>query len=116
LYHELENCLVLCYSLLPIATNRNISKLNHENKKVLKQVILFQQLEQARANRSFCANDILELMMSTSNNDNMKVDGDQLSIQDVVDECKTLYQVGFATTSIHLAWIMLLLAKYPKWQ
>ncbi len=54
--------------------------------------------------------------MSTSYNDNMKVDGDQLSIQDVVDECKTLYLVGFATTLVHLAWTMLLLAKYLEWQ
>ncbi len=54
--------------------------------------------------------------MSTSNNDNMKVDGDQLNIQDVVDECKTLYLAGFATTLVHLTWTMLLLAEYLEWQ
>ncbi len=59
-------------------------------------------------------------MMSTNcNNDKKKVlDGTtcQLSIQNLVDECKTLFLAGYATTFSFLTWKMLLLAEYPEWQ
>jgi len=69
---------------------------------------------------SFCAKDILDSMMSTNfNNKNKKiVNGitSKLNIQDLVDECKTLFLAGYATTTSFLTWTMLLLAEYPEWQ
>jgi cytochrome P450 len=58
-------------------------------------------------------------MSTNCNSDKRKVlDGTtcQLSIQNLVDECKTLFLAGYATTSSFLTWTMLLLAEYPKWQ
>ncbi len=58
-------------------------------------------------------------MSTNCNNDKRKVlDGTtcQLSIQNLVDECKSLFLVGYATTSSFLTWTMLLLAEYPEWQ
>ncbi len=48
-------------------------EINTQKRKILKQIIQIRQ-EQARIDESFCANDILDFMMSTnSNNDNRKV-------------------------------------------
>ena len=39
-----------------------------------------------------------------------------LSVQDLVDECKTFYFAGQETTNSALAWTVLLLAIHPDWQ
>jgi len=86
---------------------------------MLEQVIRIQQ-KQARTNEPFCAKNILDLMMSINfNNDKRKVLHGitcQLNIQNLVDECKTLFLTCYATTSSFLTWTMLLLTEYPKWQ
>jgi cytochrome P450 len=119
LYKDLKRFVFLHCRFIPIPRNRKISKLIHKNEKILKQVVQIRQ-EQARVNESFCVKDILDLMMSThSNNYKRKVfDGTtcQLNIQNLVDECKTLFLAGYATTSSFLTWTMLLLAEYPEWQ
>ncbi|KAH9546838.1 hypothetical protein CY35_11G002100 [Sphagnum magellanicum] len=107
------------FRFIPIPRNREISKLIHKNEKILKQVIQIRQ-EQARVNKSSCVKDILDFMMSTHfNNYKRKVlDATtcQLNIQNLVDECKTLFLAGYASTASHLTWTMLLLAEYPEWQ
>jgi len=57
-------------------------------------------------------------MSTNCNNDKKVLDGTtcQLSIQNLVDECKTLFLAGYATTFSFLTWKMLLLAEYPEWQ
>jgi len=58
-------------------------------------------------------------MSTNCKNDKRKVlDGTtcQLSIQNIVDECKSLFLAGYATTSSFVTWTMLLLAEYPEWQ
>jgi cytochrome P450 len=119
LYKDSKKCLVFHCRFFPTTRNRKISKLIHKNEKILKQIIQIRQ-EQARVDESFVAKDILDFMMSTnSNNKNKKVvDGttSQLNIQNLVDECKTLFLAGYATTTSFLTWTMLLLAEYPEWQ
>jgi cytochrome P450 len=119
LYKDSKKCIVFHCRFLPTPRNRKISKLIHKNEKILKQVIQIRQ-EQARVDEFFCANDILDLMMSTnSNKKNKKATNgaiSQLSIQNLVDECKTLFLAGYATTTSFLTWTMLLLAEYPEWQ
>ncbi|GJZ30116.1 cytochrome P450 CYP749A22-like protein [Tanacetum coccineum] len=39
-----------------------------------------------------------------------------LSIQDIIDECKTFYVSGNATTSLLLSWAVLLLSIHKEWQ
>jgi PHYB activation tagged suppressor 1 len=88
-------------------------------KKYLNKSFKFDKSKQEQMN-NFCAKDILDLMMSIDcNNDKRKVLDEttcQLSIQNLVDECKTLFLAGYATTSSFLTWTILLLAKYPEWQ
>ncbi|KAD2804337.1 hypothetical protein R6Q59_030139 [Mikania micrantha] len=40
----------------------------------------------------------------------------KLSIQDVIDECKTFYIAGHGTTSLLLSWVTLLLGIHTEWQ
>ncbi len=58
--------------------------------------------------------------MSTNfNNDNRKVvhgTTSQLNIQNLIDECKTLFFTGYSTMASLLTWTMLLLAEYPELQ
>jgi len=119
LYKDFKKCVALHCKFFPTIRNQNFYKLIHKNEKILEQVIQIRQ-KQARTNEYFCAKDILDLMMSIDcNNDKRKVLDEttcQLSIQNLVDECKTLFLAGYATTSSFLTWTMLLLAKYPEWQ
>lgn len=39
-----------------------------------------------------------------------------LSTQDIIDECKTFYVSGDATTSVLLSWVILLLSIHTEWQ
>ncbi|KAL8196354.1 hypothetical protein R6Q57_024649 [Mikania cordata] len=55
------------------------------------------------------ADDFLgQLLMAKSNN--------QLSTQDIIDECKTFYVSGDGTTSLVLSWALLLLSIHTEWQ
>ncbi|PWA74044.1 cytochrome P450 [Artemisia annua] len=40
----------------------------------------------------------------------------RLSIQDVIDDCKTFYAVGHVTISLLLSWVTLLLGIHTEWQ
>ena len=40
----------------------------------------------------------------------------RLSIQDVIDDCKTFYSVGHVTISLLLSWVTLLLGIHTEWQ
>ncbi|KAL4184716.1 hypothetical protein AMTRI_Chr10g226890 [Amborella trichopoda] len=40
----------------------------------------------------------------------------KISMQDIVDECKTFYLAGHETTSALLTWTAVLLAMHPEWQ
>ncbi|KAJ7296578.1 hypothetical protein O6H91_14G074900 [Diphasiastrum complanatum] len=62
-------------------------------------------------------NDLLGIMISTykdqmqGSQNNMK-----MSIQDIVDECKTFFSAGHETTASWLSWTTMLLALHPEWQ
>ncbi|KAK2981278.1 hypothetical protein RJ640_006979 [Escallonia rubra] len=43
-------------------------------------------------------------------------EGNRITVQDVVDECKTFYIAGHETTTSLLAWTVLLLAIHTDWQ
>ncbi|CAM6048164.1 unnamed protein product [Sphagnum compactum] len=104
------------YSILPTTNNRKMVNLRQEVDKTIKQIIQIRQA-QAKANKTSYGDDLLGLMLT--NMDGEKV-GDvikcQLSIQDIVNECKTFFLGGFESTSTFITWTMLLLAEYPEWQ
>ncbi|KAK9052300.1 hypothetical protein SSX86_028929 [Deinandra increscens subsp. villosa] len=63
-----------------------------------------------------------EKMMGNSDNDDflgqllMAKNDNQISTQDIIDECKTFYVSGDGTTSLVLSWVVLLLSIHKDWQ
>ncbi|XWS64165.1 hypothetical protein CRYUN_Cryun06bG0162900 [Craigia yunnanensis] len=57
--------------------------------------------------------DFLGLLVNAYHDADQK---NMLSVQDLVDECKTFYFAGQETTNSALAWTVLLLAMHPDWQ
>ncbi|KAI5083145.1 hypothetical protein GOP47_0002888 [Adiantum capillus-veneris] len=58
--------------------------------------------------------DLLGLMLSA-----LKEEGQRnltMSLQEILDECRTFFFAGHETTSALLTWTVMLLAKYPEWQ
>lgn len=43
-------------------------------------------------------------------------ESDKITVQEIIDQCKTFYSAGQATTSILLSWTILLLAIHTDWQ
>ncbi|XP_030480085.2 cytochrome P450 CYP749A22 [Cannabis sativa] len=58
-------------------------------------------------------NDFLGLLVKANHDDNIS---QRISIDDVVDECKTFYFAGQETTNSWLAWTILLLSIHTEWQ
>ena len=58
-------------------------------------------------------NDFLQLLVKAYHDANSSP---KISIQDLVDECKTFYFAGQETTNSLLAWTVLLLAIHTDWQ
>ncbi|XP_022149009.1 cytochrome P450 CYP749A22-like [Momordica charantia] len=58
-------------------------------------------------------NDFLGLLVKAKNE---AEESHRISMDDVVDECKTFYFAGHETTNVLLAWTMFLLALHKQWQ
>ena len=58
-------------------------------------------------------NDFLQLLVKAYHD---AKSSPKISIQDLVDECKTFYFAGQETTNSLLAWTVLLLAIHTDWQ
>lgn len=58
-------------------------------------------------------NDFLGMLMKALHG----TDGwKRITVDDVIDECKTFYSAGQGTTNTMLAWTMFVLAAHPDWQ
>ncbi|XWS69602.1 hypothetical protein CRYUN_Cryun04dG0192700 [Craigia yunnanensis] len=57
--------------------------------------------------------DFLGLLVNAYHDADQK---NRISVQDLIDECKTFYFAGQETTNSVLAWTVLLLAIHPDWQ
>ena len=57
--------------------------------------------------------DFLELLLKAHHDANVSR---RITVQDMVDECKTFYIAGQETTTALLAWTILLLAIHTDWQ
>lgn len=57
--------------------------------------------------------DFLGLLLKAHYDSNENV---KLSIEEVLDECKTYYSAGHGSTSVFLSWTIFLLAIHTDWQ
>eukprot|EP00252_Welwitschia_mirabilis_P012666 TRINITY_DN279_c0_g1_i12.p1 TRINITY_DN279_c0_g1~~TRINITY_DN279_c0_g1_i12.p1 ORF type:complete len:513 (-),score=67.01 TRINITY_DN279_c0_g1_i12:208-1746(-) len=93
------------FRFLPTETNRKCWKIENEIRKSLKVLIA------SREKSENLGDDLLGLMLSASKNNQ-----EQLSIEEIVDECKTFYFAGHETTAVLLSWVMILLGMHEEWQ
>lgn len=60
-----------------------------------------------------CGNDLLGLMLEAATG---KQDEQKMSMDEIIDECKTFFIAGHETTSHLLIWAMFLLSTNLQWQ
>lgn len=61
-------------------------------------------------------NDLLGLMLETCMDGGKENDKNELSIDEIIHECKTFFFAGHETTSHLLTWTMFLLSTNQDWQ
>ncbi|KAI3684813.1 hypothetical protein L6452_34039 [Arctium lappa] len=96
------------FKYLPTKTNRLSWKLQRGSKKIITKII--EKNEKMRENPKA----LLSLLMSP-----YKTKGNvekRLSLDDIVDECKTFYFAGKESTANLLTWVFLLLGSHQEWQ
>jgi PHYB activation tagged suppressor 1 len=109
--------LLIC-RFLPTTNNRKIAKLQFELNEGLKQLVQGRQ-DEVRMGKFPYGNDLLGLMLlalDKNREKDMDMSKHELSLQALVDECKTFFLGGSETTSSSLTWTLLLLAEYQEWQ
>ncbi|RZC85005.1 hypothetical protein C5167_047787 [Papaver somniferum] len=83
-------------------------KLGQEIDEILVSII--QSRKESIGNNNDHGKDLLGIML----HDNSK--NKKLSVEELVDECKTLFFSGHETTALALTWTLFLLALHPEWQ
>uniref|UniRef100_A0A0D9VUG2 Cytochrome P450 n=1 Tax=Leersia perrieri TaxID=77586 RepID=A0A0D9VUG2_9ORYZ len=95
---------------LPTEGNRRKWKLEKNLRNTLMQIIQL-RLSSKDGERG---NDLLGLMLDACTSDK---EGDaNLSMDEIIDECKTFFFAGHETTALLLTWSVFLLSVYPEWQ
>ncbi|OMO73133.1 Cytochrome P450 [Corchorus capsularis] len=93
-------------------TKRNIScwKLDREIKKSLMKLIDCRKNNSGNIVQENGPKDLLGLMMQAS------ISSPNITIHDIIEECKSFFFAGKQTTSNLLTWTTILLAMHPQWQ
>ncbi|WOK96052.1 Cytochrome P450 [Canna indica] len=94
---------------IPSRRNLYMWKLDRRLRKKLISII---QARLDSKERSGYGNDLLGIMLEASE----KQEGQKLSMDDIIDECKTFFFAGQETTSLFLTWTIYLLSTNNEWQ
>eukprot|EP01018_Ginkgo_biloba_P037355 Gb_13160 [translate_table: standard] len=105
------------FRFLPTKKNRQRWKLEKEIRMGIRQLIEGREKAIGAEKSSSYGSDLLGLMMSTNKE---QVGGSQedlsMTLDEIIDECKTFYFAGHETSSNLLTWAMILLGMHQDWQ
>ncbi|KAA0055790.1 cytochrome P450 CYP72A219-like isoform X2 [Cucumis melo var. makuwa] len=101
------------FRFIPTAKNRKREKLNKEIKTMIGSLIL--RKENSMSNQEDNVDDLLSLLLQSKKKENQQ-EGDELTIEEVVEECKQFYLAGQETTASLLIWTVIVLAMHSDWQ
>lgn len=71
--------------------------------------------ESSMSNQEDNADDLLSLLLQSKKKENQQ-EGDGLTIDEVMEECKQFYLAGQETTASLLIWTVIVLAMHSDWQ
>lgn len=102
---------------MPTKRNINSWKLDKEIRKSLIKLIDRRRENSNSGNNNNnvhekCPKDLLGLMIQASNSS----PSSNITVNDIVEECKSFFFAGKQTTSNLLTWTTVLLAMHPQWQ
>ncbi|OMO54796.1 Cytochrome P450 [Corchorus capsularis] len=97
------------FRFIPTRKNRKRYDLDRGIKTTLRAMI--HKKEQAIKNGEFLGNDLLGLLLQCKE----QSDSD-MTVEDVIEECKLFYFAGQETTANLLTWTLITLSMYPDWQ
>lgn len=95
----------------PTSNNRRIKTIVREIQVILKGII--SNREKARDAGEAPSDDLLGLLLESNSG---QTTGNGLTTEEILEECKLFYFAGQETTSVLLAWTMVLLSQHQHWQ
>ncbi|KAL6841750.1 hypothetical protein ACP4OV_028262 [Aristida adscensionis] len=110
-FSRIFNVQIPGFRYVPTAKNRKVWKLDKEVRSTLMTII---KNRFAAKEKAGYGNDLLGLMLEAC--DPEHGESPVLSMDDIIDECKTFFFAGQETTSHLLTWAMFLLSTHPEWQ
>nr|QWK52327.1 cytochrome P450 72A13 [Isatis tinctoria] len=99
------------WQYLPTKSNRRMIAIDREIQAILRKII--SKLERAREVGEAPSDDLLGILLESNLG---QAQGDGMSIEDVMEECKLFYIAGQETTSALLVWTMVMLSQHQEWQ
>lgn len=96
---------LLMHRFIPTKKNQMRRRINKEIRNSLRKLI------ETNSGKCEDSNNLLGLMLAAN-----KAAGQELGIEEIIDECKTFYFAGKETTTNLLTWAVLLLAVHGEWQ
>ncbi|CAM0875609.1 unnamed protein product [Alopecurus aequalis] len=104
------------YLSLPTKNNRKMHQINREIESILRGLIgkRRQAMQGGENTKDHLLGLMLESHLRNSDENGQSISG--MTIEEIVEECKMFYFAGTETTSILLAWTMIVLSMHPEWQ
>ncbi|CAI9095925.1 OLC1v1031963C1 [Oldenlandia corymbosa var. corymbosa] len=95
---------------IPTKKNRRRYKVDNEIKGILREIIHKKQ-KAIQNGESSSDDDLLGLLLQCK-----EQNGSDMTIEDIIEECKLFYFAGQETTAQWLTWALIILAMHPEWQ